>query len=205
MAKKAKKFFDADVFLATADGGRTVSQYEKGVPVFAQGQPADAVFYIQKGKVKLTVTSDHGKEAVLAILETGDFFGEGCLIGQPLRLAAATAMTESSIMRVEKPAMIRIFRTEVSFAEKFMAHLVTRNSRVEADLVDQLFNSSEKRLARLLLLLAHYGKEEARADHGQDQPGDARRNGRDDPAPRELFHEQIQEFGFHRLQRAPGN
>src|ERR1700730_14558288 len=159
MAKKAKKFFDADVFLATADGGRTVSQYEKGVPVFAQGQPADAVFYIQKGKVKLTVTSDHGKEAVLAILETGDFFGEGCLIGQPLRLAAATAMTESSIMRVEKPAMIRIFRTEVSFAEKFMAHLVTRNSRVEADLVDQLFNSSEKRLARLLLLLAHYGKD----------------------------------------------
>jgi len=159
MAKKAKPAFDLDAFLATADGGRTIARYEKDGPVFAQAAPADAVFYIQKGKVKIAVTSDQGKEAIVAILGTGDFFGEGCLIGQPLRLAAATAMTECTIMRVDKPTMVRVIHDEPALADRFIAHLLTRNSRVEEDLVDQLFNSSEKRLARLLLLLANFGKE----------------------------------------------
>jgi CRP/FNR family cyclic AMP-dependent transcriptional regulator len=159
MAKKAKRSFDPKVFLATVDGGRTISNYEKGGVVFAQAQPADAVFYILQGKVKIAVTSERGKEAVVAFLGFGDFFGEGCLIGQPLRLAAATAMTACEIMRVDKPSMLRVLRDEPSFSERFMAHLLARNSRVEEDLVDQLFNSSEKRLARVLLLLANFGKE----------------------------------------------
>ena len=159
MAKKAEPSFDPKVFLATTNGGRTIAKYEKGAVVFTQAQPADAVFYIQQGKVKIAVTSDQGKEAVVALLGTGDFFGEGCLIGQPLRLASATAMTECMIMRVDKPTMIRVLRDEPLFSEKFMSHLLTRNSRVEEDLVDQLFNSSEKRLARVLLLLANFGKE----------------------------------------------
>jgi CRP/FNR family transcriptional regulator, cyclic AMP receptor protein len=159
MAKKAKPAFDLEAFLATADGGRTIASYAKGGTVFAQAEPADAVFYIQNGKVKIAVTSDQGKEAIVAILGTGDFFGEGCLIGQPLRLAAATAMTECTIMRVDKPTMVRVIHDEPAFAERFMAHLLTRTSRVEEDLVDHLFNSSEKRLARLLLLLANFGKE----------------------------------------------
>ena len=159
MAKKANHAFDLDAFLATADGGRTIARYEKGGTVFAQAEPADAVFYIQKGKVKIAVTSDQGKEAVVALLGVGDFFGEGCLIGQPLRLAAASAMTECTIMRVDKPTMVRVIHDEPSFAEKFISHLLARNTRVEEDLVDQLFNSSEKRLARILLLLANFGKE----------------------------------------------
>jgi CRP/FNR family cyclic AMP-dependent transcriptional regulator len=159
MAKKAKPSFDPKVFLATVDRGRTISNHEKGGVVFAQAQPADAVFYILQGKVKIAVTSEQGKEAVVAFLGTGDFFGEGCLIGQPLRLAAATAMTACEIMRVDKPAMVRVLRDEPLFSERFMAHLLKRNSRVEEDLVDQLFNSSEKRLARILLLLANFGKE----------------------------------------------
>jgi CRP-like cAMP-binding protein len=159
MAKKAKPAFDLEAFLATADGGRTIASYAKGGTVFAQAEPADAVFYIQNGKVKIAVTSGQGKEAIVAILGTGDFFGEGCLIGQPLRLAAATAMTECTIMRVDKPTMVRVIHDEPAFAERFMAHLLTRTSRVEEDLVDHLFNSSEKRLARLLLLLANFGKE----------------------------------------------
>ena len=161
MAKKAKPVFDPSVFLATMNGGRTIVDYATGQVVFAQGDPADAVFYIQGGKVKIAVTSDQGKEAVVAILGAGAFFGEGCLIGQPLRLAAATAMTECTITRVDKSSMVRVIHAEPLFAERFMAHahLMTRNSRVEEDLVDQLFNSSEKRLARVLLLLANFGKE----------------------------------------------
>jgi CRP/FNR family cyclic AMP-dependent transcriptional regulator len=159
MAKNTKPAFDLSAYLATADGDRTVSKYEKEAVVFTQAEPADAVFYIQKGKVKVAVTSEQGKEAIVAILGTGDFFGEGCLIGQPLRLAAAIAMTECTIMRVNKPTMVRVLHEEPSFADRFIAHLLTRNSRVEEDLVDQLFNSSEKRLARLLLLMANFGKE----------------------------------------------
>lgn len=160
MANKAKKIpFDPKVFLATVDGGRSIAKYRKGETVFSQGKPADAVFYIQKGKVKVTVVSEQGKEAVVAILGPDEFCGEGCLTGQPLRLATATAMTDCEIMRLEKAAMIRVLREEPAFSGMFVSHLLARASRVEADLVDQLFNSSEKRLARALLLLANFGKD----------------------------------------------
>ena len=159
MARKTKAQFDPEVFLATLDGGRSISPFGKDEVVFEQGQPADAVFYIRNGKIKILVTSEQGKEAVVAILGTGVFFGEGCLIGQPLRLATAMAITDRTIMRIGKAAMIRVLQDEPLFAQRFMHHLLTRNSRVEEDLVDQLFNSSEKRLARLLLLLANFGKE----------------------------------------------
>jgi CRP/FNR family transcriptional regulator, cyclic AMP receptor protein len=155
----AKSAFDSKVFLATVNGGRTISKLPKSAIIFSQGDRADAVFYIQKGKVKIVVTSEQGKEAVVAILAADEFLGEGCLIGQPLRLATATAMTDSSVMRVEKAEMVRVLHEEPSFGEMFAAHLLTRKNRVEEDLVDQLFNSSEKRLARTLLLLANFGKE----------------------------------------------
>jgi CRP/FNR family transcriptional regulator, cyclic AMP receptor protein len=160
MVKKVKKVaFDSKVFLATVNRGRNISNYRKDEVIFSQAELADTVFYIQRGKVKIVVTSEEGKEAVVAILGTGEFSGEGCLIAQPRRLARATAMTESAVMRVEKAEMIRVLHDEPTFAELFTSHLLTRNSRIEADLVDQLFNSSEKRLARVLLLLANFGKE----------------------------------------------
>src|SRR5471030_3194196 len=159
MAKKAKSTFDPKAFLATVNHGRTVTEYRKGGVIYRQAAAADAVFYVQKGKIKITVRSQQGKEAVIALLGAGEFFGEGCLIGQPLRLATATAMVESEVMRVGKAEMIRVLHDEPAFGELFMAHLLTRNSRVEEDLVDQLFNSSEKRLARTLLLVASFGKE----------------------------------------------
>ena len=161
MARKTKKTFDPKIFLATVNHGRTASTYPKDAIVFQQAGPADAVFYIQKGKIKIVVASQQGKEAVVAILGAGEFFGEGCLIGQPLRLATARAMVESEIMRVGKAEMIRVLHEEPAFGEVFMAHLLTRNSRIEEDLADQLFNSSEKRLARTLLLLSNFGKEGA--------------------------------------------
>jgi CRP/FNR family cyclic AMP-dependent transcriptional regulator len=136
------------VFLASVNGGRTLVSYRKGEVIFSQGKPADAVFYIQKGKVKITVISEQGKEAIVAVLGADEFFGEGCLTGQPLRLATAAAMTECEIMRLEKGTMVRVLHEEPAFSEFFVAHLLTRTARVEADLVDQLFNSSEKRLAR---------------------------------------------------------
>jgi CRP/FNR family cyclic AMP-dependent transcriptional regulator len=151
--------FDPKAFLATVSRGRTVFDYQKEDVVFLQSSPAEAVFYIQKGKIKIVVASKQGKEAVIAILGPGDFFGEGCLIGQPLRLATARAMVESEVMRVGKTEMIRVLHAEPAFGELFMAHLLTRNSRIEEDLVDQLFNSSEKRLARTLLILANFGKD----------------------------------------------
>ena len=159
MAKNASSTFDAKLFLATVNHGRSVSDYRKDNIVLLQEGLADAVFYIQTGKITITVTSRLGKEAVIAILGPGEFFGEGCLIGQPLRLATATAMVESKVMRVDKTEMIRVLHEEATFGELFTAHLLTRNSRVEEDLIDQLFNSSEKRLARTLLLLANFGKE----------------------------------------------
>ena len=158
MPKQAKAAFDPKAFLATVNRGRTVAPYRKDGIVYRQGALADAVFYVQKGKIKITVESKQGKEAVIALLGAGEFFGEGCLIGQPLRLATAAAMVESEVMRVGKAEMIRVLHDEPAFGELFMAHLLTRNSRVEEDLVDQLFNSSEKRLARTLLLLANFGK-----------------------------------------------
>ena len=159
MAIRRERSFNPKSFLARADGGRSIRRYRKDEIVFSQGSPADAVFYIQKGEVKIAVTSEQGKEAIVAILGAGQFLGEGCLNGQPLRLATATAITETHAMRVTKEEMTRVLHAEPAFAEMFMAHLLTRNSRVEEDLVDQLFNSSEKRLARTLLLLANFGKE----------------------------------------------
>ena len=135
-----------------------MAKYPQGTSIFAQGDPGNAVFYIQEGSVKLTVVSRQGKEAVIAILGAGDFFGEGCLAGQPARMASATAMSDCSIVRLVKMALIRVLREDPAFSEMFLMHVLSRNIRVEADLVDQLFNSSEKRLARVLLLLANFGK-----------------------------------------------
>jgi len=159
MAKKRQPAFDPKSFLAKIGDGHGVGKYRRDHIVFSQGDPADAVFYVQKGKVKLTVVSEHGKEAVIAILGTDEFFGEGCLAGQPQRIATVTTMTDSVIARLEKTAIIQVIHQEPAFSEMFIAHLLGRSIRVEADLVDQLFNSSEKRLARLLLLLANFGKE----------------------------------------------
>jgi CRP/FNR family transcriptional regulator, cyclic AMP receptor protein len=141
------------------NGGRAKSSYRRGEVIFSQGEAADSVFYLQRGKVKIMVTSEQGKEAVVAILGAGEFFGEGCLITQPLRLATAVALVECAAMRVEKAEMVRVLHAEPTFAELFTAHLLTRKARVEEDLIDQLFNSSEKRLARTLLLLANFGKD----------------------------------------------
>jgi CRP-like cAMP-binding protein len=159
MKRNKQPPFDPKLFLAKVNGGQTISDYHKGRVVYEQGSPADAVFYIQKGKAKKTVISDQGKEAVVALLAGGDFFGEGCLAGEMLRLATVSAMTECVIVRLAKENIIRVIHEEPAFAELFIAHLLHRNSRVEEDLVDQLFNSSEKRLARTLLLLANFGKE----------------------------------------------
>ncbi len=156
---KAKLDFDPKVFLSKVSGGRSISNYRKDQIVFTQGEPADSVFYIQGGKVKKTVISEQGKEAVIALFGTGDFFGEGCLAGQPLRLATIRAITECVIMRITKAEIVRVIHEEPAFAELFISHLLARNGRVEEDLVDQLFNSSEKRLARMLLLLANFGKD----------------------------------------------
>jgi CRP/FNR family cyclic AMP-dependent transcriptional regulator len=157
-AKKLSKF-DPKTFLSTIDGGRKIAVFPKKQAIFAQGDPSDAVFYIQEGKVKLTVVSKIGKEATIGILNEGAFFGEGCLTGQPLRLCSATAMTDCSVMRIDKRAMMEVLHREHAFSDMFVAYLLTRNIRYEEDLVDQLFNSSEKRLARVLLLLAHFGKD----------------------------------------------
>jgi CRP-like cAMP-binding protein len=158
-ASKKRVKFDPKTFLSTIDGGRKIAAFSKKQPIFAQGDSANAVFYIQKGKVKLTVVSKSGKEATIGILNEGDFFGEGCLNGQTLRLCSATAMTDCSVMRVDKKSMVEVLHREQAFSDVFVAYLLARNIRYEEDLVDQLFNSSEKRLARILLLLAHFGKE----------------------------------------------
>jgi CRP/FNR family transcriptional regulator, cyclic AMP receptor protein len=160
---KAKRVrpFNVKAFLSTVDGGRTVATYQQNQKVFSQGDRADSVFYIQEGKVKVSVISDQGKEAVVALHGNGDFFGEGCLIGQPRRLATVVAVTECVIMRLDKASIVRVLHDEPKFSEMFMSYLLTRNARVEEDLVDQLFNSSEKRLARALLLMANFGKEGA--------------------------------------------
>src|SRR5882757_4625552 len=150
MATKRRAPFDAKAFLAKIGDGRTISRYRRNEVVFAQGDPADAVFYIQRGKVKLAVVSDRGKEAVVAILGAGEFCGEGCLAGQPRRIATVTAMAECTIMRVQKTSIVRVLHEEPAFSEIFISHLLARAIRVEADLVDQLFNSSEKPLAEMI-------------------------------------------------------
>jgi len=159
MKSREQPGFDLKTFLANAGKGRTLADHPKNYLVFLQGDPADSVFYIQKGKIKLTVVSKQGKEAVVAILGAGDFFGEGCLAGQSLRMASATAMSECSIMRLEKAGVVRLLHDQPVFSELLLHHLLSRNIRIEEDLVDQLFNSSEKRLARVLLLLANFGKD----------------------------------------------
>jgi CRP/FNR family transcriptional regulator, cyclic AMP receptor protein len=157
--KKSRKAFDPKIFLAKVGDGKTISNFKKDEVVFSQGAVADEVFYLQKGKIKLTVVSERGKEAVVGVLGPGHFFGEGCLNGHPLRVTTATAIEPSLITRIAKAAMIATLHDEVGFSELFIADLLNRNSRIEGDLIDQLFNSSEKRLARVLLLLANFGKE----------------------------------------------
>lgn len=166
--KAVKKAFDPRVFLANLGPGKTSLKFRGGQTVYAQGDVADSVFYIQEGKVKLTVVSREGKEAVVAILHAGQFFGEGCLNGQTLRIATTKTMEDSHIVAITKRAMTATLEKEPKFSELFMAYLLTRNNRIEEDLIDQLFNSSERRLARLLLLLANYGRE------GNPQPIDTK-------------------------------
>jgi CRP/FNR family transcriptional regulator, cyclic AMP receptor protein len=155
-----KTAFDLHAFLETAGVARQIVRYRKAETVFTQGDPAESVKYIQKGSVQLSVTSETGKEAVVAVLGPGDFLGEGCLAGQSVCMGTATAMTATSVLFIEKAEMMRVLRTEHQFADRFIAHMLSRNIRIEEDLVDQLFNSSEKRLARALLLLARYGKDD---------------------------------------------
>jgi CRP/FNR family cyclic AMP-dependent transcriptional regulator len=169
MKHKAKLPFDPQEFLAKVNGGRAISNYRKDQIVFRQGDPSDAVFYIQSGKARKTVISEQGKEAVVALLGANDFFGEGCLAGEALRLSTVSALTNCVITRISKADVTRVIHQEPAFAELFIAHLLARNSRVEEDLIDQLFNSSEKRLART---------------HRQGQPGDACGDDRDDALPR---------------------
>jgi CRP-like cAMP-binding protein len=151
--------FDARLFLTSVGAGRSTAKYRPKASVFLQGDPANAVFYIEKGKVQLTIVSKHGKEGVIAMLGAGDFFGEGCLAGQPLHIASASAMSNSIIAKIEKETMVRVLHEQPALSEMFMAFLLSRNAQFEAEIVDHLFNSSEKRLARLLLLLANFGKE----------------------------------------------
>jgi CRP/FNR family transcriptional regulator, cyclic AMP receptor protein len=159
MPSKRVRSVDPQTFLASVGAGRSAMKYKRGQPIFRQGDAADAVFYIQNGKAQVTVVSEQGKEGVIGMLEAGEFLGEGCLAGQPLHMASASAAEESAIVRIEKDAMVRALRDHPTFSQLFMAYLLSRNVQIEADLVDQLFNSSEKRLARVLLLLAHFGKD----------------------------------------------
>ena len=150
---------DWEALLQALNGGKSVLEYGASRNIFLQGDPADSVYYLRRGKVKLSVTSQQGKEAIVAILEAGDFFGEGCLAGQPLRMATAISVADCTLMRIDKQTMTRMLHERHDISELFVSHLLSRNIRFEGDLVDQLFNSSEKRLARILLLLSHFGKE----------------------------------------------
>ena len=184
--------FDVHAFLDSAGVSRRIVRFARGAVVFAQGSPANSVFYIQEGGVKLSVLSSAGKEAVVAIVGSGDFFGEGCLAGQPLRMGTAAAMTATTALRISKREMMRTLHEQSALSDRFIAHMLARNIRIEEDLVDQLFNSSEKRLARTLLLLARYGKDDApHASAAEAVAGNARGNGRHDAVARQLLHEQV--------------
>ena len=159
MARKKNPPVDWAERLPATSAGKTVIEYVANRTIFRQGEPADSVFFIREGKVKLAVTSQQGKEAIVGVLAGGEFFGEGCLAHQPLRMATATALTDSTLIRTEKPLVVRLLHEQHDFSEWFISHLLSRNIRYEEDLVDHLFNSSEKRLARALLLLSHFGKE----------------------------------------------
>jgi CRP-like cAMP-binding protein len=156
-----KRMFDAAAFLESAGVSRKVVTYPRGAAIFTQGDPCDHVLYIQSGTVKLSVVSKAGREAVVAMLGVGDFFGEGCLAGQPIRMGTATAATDSAVLLVDKKKMVRLLHRQHAMSDRFIAHMLARNIRIEEDLIDQLFNSSEKRLARTLLLLARYGKHDS--------------------------------------------
>jgi CRP/FNR family transcriptional regulator, cyclic AMP receptor protein len=201
---KSKRPFDLEAFLSSVEGGRTISKYRKNKFVFRQGDSAKAVFYILSGECKVTVISEQGKEAVVALHGKGDFFGEGCLNGQVRRIATVTTMTDCELMRLEKAAMVRVLHDQPKFSELFISHLLARNARVESDLVDQLFNSTEKRLARLLLLLANFGKE------GKTEPVIAKISQETlaemigTTRPRvSLFMNKFPQAGVHRVQRQP--
>jgi CRP/FNR family transcriptional regulator, cyclic AMP receptor protein len=159
VARSKPQKFDPQAYLSTVGAGRREETGKRGRVIYRQGDEAQAVYYIEKGKVQIAVASKQGKQGVIAILEAGDFFGEGCLAGQPLSMATAIAMTDTKVMRIAKSVMVELMRSEPSFAQLFTAFLLSRNVQIEADLVDQLFNSSEKRLARVLLMLAHFGKD----------------------------------------------
>jgi CRP-like cAMP-binding protein len=204
--RRRKARFDPKIFLAKVGEGKTVFEFRKDQIVFSQGEDADAVFYIQQGKVKLTVVSEQGKEAVVAMLGPGHFFGEGCLNGHPLRIATTRAVDECVITRLAKATMIATIHNEPEFSELFMSYLLTRNSRIEEDLIDQLFNSSEKRLARLHPSPCEFRQgRQAGADRGKIQSGNAGGDDRHDPITRKLFHEQIPQIGFYRIQRKTGS
>ena len=159
MAVNESQPVDWEKVLSGISIGKTAIEYGANRTIFWEGDPADALFFLKQGKLKLTVTSQQGKEAIIAVLDKGDFFGEGCLAGQPLRMATATAITDCSLVRLDRKLMVRLLHEKHEISEMFVTHLLSRNIRYEADLVDQLFNSSEKRLARILLLLSHFGKE----------------------------------------------
>ena len=189
--------FDLKAFLGRAGHGRTVVEFRKQQALFAQGDPADAVFYILKGKIKLTVLSKQGKEAIIAMLGPDDFFGEGCLAGQPLRMATVTAMTDGSVMRLEKKVIIRLLRNQATFSALFMSYLLSRNIRIEEDLVDQLFNSSEQRLARILLLLSRVGKKGEVESVVPKISQETLAEMVGTTGTREFLYEQVQEVGLH--------
>ena len=190
--------FNAQAFLDSAGVARTIVQYGRGEVIFAQGDACGHVIYVKAGGVKLSVVSKTGKEAVVAMLGPGDFFGEGCLAGQPSRMGSATAITPSTILLVEKEQMVRLLQQQHRMADRFIAHMLTRNIRIEEDLIDQLFNSSEKRLARTLLLLARYGKQDKPTRRSASLSGDPRRDGGHHPLQGELLPEQVQEARLHR-------
>ena len=183
----------------------TLSKYEENQTVYSQGDPADSVFYLHTGKVKVTVVSQFGKEAIVAIRGPDEFCGEGALTGKPLRLATTTTMSTCEIIRLEKETIVRLLHQSEEFADYFLDHLLTRTARVEADLVDQLFNSSEMRLARALLLGQLWQRPWSGTDTRKGKPGYARRTDRDDSVSRKYFHEQISEIGLDQIQRQAGS
>src|SRR5450631_3636588 len=201
-AVKKRNKFDLKTFLSTIDGGRTISAAPKKQTIFAQGDSADSVFYIQRGKVKLTVLATSGKEATIGILNESDFFGEGCLAARPLRMCSAIAMTDCTVMRIDKKSMMEVIHRERAFSDMFVAYLLTRNIRYEEDLVDQLFNSSEKRLARVLLLPSsvRQGRKTGSGD-SPNQSGNSGRDGGNDSRASKFLHEQVPEVRIHRLSR----
>ena len=200
-----RKRFDSSLFLSKVGKGRTILPCHKGQVVFRQGDAAEAVFFLQQGRMKLTVVSERGKEAVVAVLNPDSFFGEGCLNGQALRLFTASALTEATVLRIAKKEMLRVLQAEPTFAARFMSYLLERNTRVEEDLVDQLFNSSEKRLARVLLYLPTSGKIASPNPSFRRSVRRCWRRWWGRPLSRELLHEQVSETWIHRVQRHARN